>query len=128
MLDGSVAATHADVRREVAKKLLMKAPDVVYDDLLNEDLKIEAEDLMQAHPVGKADIAIQRAWHRQTHLKMEQEQRKVSCPFCTHETDNRDLFCELCFRPMKADDAKLTSEREEITRFRTKVSTSIART
>ena len=84
------APTNSDYRREIAKRLLTKEPDEVFDDLLEGDLKEEGEEFLRTDPSGEADVADRRAWRRLVHQKMEWDHKKVTCSFCAHETESRD--------------------------------------
>ncbi len=75
------------------------------DEYWDQDYINEAVKFVGSHPVGKADVQLQRACYRHPYWSKELFQQQHACEYCTHETDARDFCCEICYRPMEADKA-----------------------
>ncbi len=107
-------ATSADCKKMIAAKLFAKEPDAC-DDMYEVDLKGQAEAFFKYNPFGKLEVHDRRAWHKFAHhmKKERKEHERVTCSFCTHETDSRDFFCEVCYGPMKVEDEMLKGKKRE---------------
>ncbi len=47
------------------------------------------------------------------HSLLDKGHRKITCQYCAYETDARDLFCEVCYRPMMPVNPKHDAKKKD---------------